>query len=87
MSFIPLYIHINKQAVQTEQEIEATHLLYDTINIFLQEGYGQEEEIRRGENRYRVIWSYEDAFNSSRVCIQYEDVFQKIVQKCERVER
>lgn len=87
MSFIPLYIHINKQALQTEQEMEAIHLLYDTINVFLQEGSRQDQEISRGGKQYTILWSNEDTFNSSRVCIQYEDVFEKNVEKCETVER
>lgn len=87
MSLIPLYIHVIKQSIQTDQEIESTHILYDGIQRYLLEGSREDEiEIARGERIYNVVWNIDENRNSSEVCIYYEDIFNKSVQKCETIE-
>lgn len=82
---IPLYIHVTKQAVQIEQEIEATHLLYERIQRYLLEGVRENSLIER-KNEYHIVWNEGENYSLSEVCIYYQDVFDETIQKCESLE-
>ncbi|MDQ0156404.1 hypothetical protein [Robertmurraya andreesenii] len=86
LSLLPLYIHVNKQSIDTQREITATHLMYDVLHVYLMEGIfeDREEVIKNGS--YLINWEAGSESRPTRVCISYEDAFKEQQEKCERLE-
>lgn len=78
---LPIYIHLSKQSLSLEREQMATNILYETI---LNEGVNINENktITRGNNHFEIVWTERNQLKKQEVCVQYQDGFHQIVQKC-----
>jgi hypothetical protein len=73
--------------MQIEQELEATHLLYEVIEDSILDGLKEKgKEIIRDKTRFTVIWGEVDELHSREVCIHYENVYGESAQKCETIQ-
>ncbi|WP_161949669.1 hypothetical protein [Bacillus dakarensis] len=83
---LPVYIHVSKQHNQIQQEIEATHVLYETIQDYLLNGNRSNKTIVRSDlDSYTIVWSKEE-LDSLEVCIQYKNRSGKDIQNCETIQ-
>jgi len=81
LTFVPIYIHLQKQYEKSEENKQVTAIFYQYL-IDLQLGEG-EKNISTLENkgkRYSVRWN-----ENGRVCIYYEDVFRNKEEICEYI--
>ncbi|TKC19888.1 competence type IV pilus minor pilin ComGE [Robertmurraya kyonggiensis] len=85
VSLLPLYIHVSKQSLDIQQEVQATHLLYEVLQRYVLEAVAEDNSITREKFVFAVIWEKESDGEPKRVCVNYEDAFQRAQQKCERV--
>lgn len=84
-SLLPLYIHVSKQSIHAEKELEATHLLYEVIQFYLLEGiWDDREEVRQGFI-FQISWQQVEGIPVG-VCVTYDDAFKQAAQKCENIE-
>jgi competence protein ComGE len=84
-SLLPIYIHVSKQSINTEKELEAVHLLHEVIQFYLLEGiWADREEVRQGF-LFQISWQQVEE-NPVGVCVTYDDAFNQAAQKCENIE-
>lgn len=83
---IPLYVHVNKQLKQTQQELDAIHLLYEAVQGYLIEGIRENGDgVERGGCQYTIAWSDADE-SMEEVCVYFQNPFGETVYKCEKIE-
>ncbi|MDZ5471020.1 hypothetical protein SM124_04560 (plasmid) [Bacillus sp. 31A1R] len=79
---VPIYIHLSKQTMDIEKELEATHLLYELLQRTVLKGSNiQSEYVNRGGFNFLVQASY-----GQEVCVQYENRNNEPVQICDKIE-
>lgn len=86
LSLLPLYAHVNKQAMSIQKEVEATHLMYEVLHVYLMDGIYENKEVARENAPYTIVWQQNHESNPTKVCIGYEDAFNQTRQKCEQIE-
>lgn len=79
-TFLPIYIHMNKQLRQVELDRKATHVLYETLQSFLLEGTASSGLVIRDRDEFTIEWE------DRGVCVYYEDSFPLERKKCEILE-
>ncbi|MEK4147347.1 hypothetical protein NST02_09795 [Robertmurraya sp. FSL W8-0741] len=85
LTLLPLYLHVSKQSLDIQKEISATHLMYEVLQHYLQDGFMESGIIHRENESFRIHW--ETGLNSPiKVCIKYENSFAEEREKCERLE-
>ncbi|MFE8702492.1 hypothetical protein ACFYKX_17995 [Cytobacillus sp. FJAT-54145] len=83
---VPVYIHLSKQSISLKQELEATHLLYETLSSSVVSGTSGGEGLVVRNNFTFTIDEHVEA-DSLEVCISFENPFKEEFRKCEYVEQ
>lgn len=87
LGLIPLYTQVNKQLMQTHQELDATHLLYEAVQGYLIEGVKENREgVERGSCQFTITWSDADD-SGEQVCVFFQNPFGETFYKCETIEQ
>lgn len=86
VSLIPLYIHVSKQSMNIQQEVQSTHLLYEVLQKYLIAGEAENKSETREKYVFAVAWEIGLDGYPTKVCVNYEDTFHKAKQICEKIE-
>lgn len=77
--FVPYIIYVKKQTIQVEEQSQAYHLLYETMQTVLIEHPGAvNSTVIKGGTTYKIIWQE----GAREICIRYEDIFEQNNQLC-----
>lgn len=82
---LPIYIHISKQSLNVQKEVESIHLLYELLQrSIVENGVVDSQKIIRGDYEFTVV--NKGDFPLREVCIFYEDYFLQQIETCEQIE-
>ena len=81
LTFIPIYIHLQKQFERSEEDRLVSELFYQYLmDIRLGEAERYISYIEREGKSYSISWK-----ENGKVCISYEDVFHEKKDICEKI--
>lgn len=80
-SILPMIMYVEKHIVRERQNINGSHLLYETAHHYLLYGRKETGLMERDGYPFEIRW-YEEG-GKKRLCVMYEDAFQQLVEKCE----
>lgn len=80
---LPYSIHVRSQLVQSRQDADAIHILYDELMYIRQAGQGSERNlIVKDGFEYNVTVAKDGNDLPREVCVHYEGDHQKDSKKC-----
>jgi competence protein ComGE len=84
---VPLFIQVNKQAIEIQEKSEALHILYEYMQTVTMENPVKENKIFSGDHtNYEIVWEKEQEDGSREVSISYENVFGQTIQIYEKTQ-
>lgn len=84
---LPMTLKLLQEAEINRQTNEAIHLLYEELQAFKLEGKPIEDQsIIRNKQSFQIVSMEIEKTSKKKVCVQFESMFKKKVQKCETIE-
>ncbi|KAB7670017.1 hypothetical protein [Bacillus sp. B1-b2] len=81
MTLIPIFIHVQKQFLKSEEQREINELFYHYLIDQKLEEFSSNESVLEGNGKqYPLTWREKE-----EVCVSYEDMFHQDQTICEKV--